>query len=476
MLKWLKRLGILLGLFLILASLIVVTGFRHFSKPQSGGGPYAWNIEEVGYSNLGGRAGFKMAMQKSGEKWYLYIAHFWTRGWSVVDVTDPENPEHVIYIEGPVNTSTSNIQVADGLMVTSLERPIYELVDHMPWQMYAWAVGRTLMGKPLVAPGVKYDEGIILWDVKDPVSPRKLHQWKTGNTGTHRNYYQGGDHLWAAGHMPGFIGHQIIGLDISDPKEPKELGTFVFGEQKATTDDNPSRSKDGFYFHGPLHIEGNRGYASYGIKGGLILDVSDPQNLELLGSVNPFPGLGSVQGVHSFLPLGDRQVAVMSTEAHDEHCKPDPGESYTVIVDISDATNPTIISRFPDPIIPDNAPFESFCDRPGRSGVHNQHHHNNQSHLYRSDRFVFLAKFNEGVRLYDTQDPENVEEIGYFVPPDPVHRLGPMPSHLVAQTEDVIVDARGYVYISDKNQGLRILKVEHETFRKSLSVHPVLTE
>ena len=29
---------------------------------------------------------------------------------------------------------------------------------------------------------------------------------------------------------------------------------------------------------------------------------------------------------------------------------------------------------------------------------------------------------------------------------------------LVAQTEDVLVDTRGYIYITDKNQGLYILK------------------
>jgi sugar lactone lactonase YvrE len=29
---------------------------------------------------------------------------------------------------------------------------------------------------------------------------------------------------------------------------------------------------------------------------------------------------------------------------------------------------------------------------------------------------------------------------------------------LVAQTEDVVVDRRGYIYISDKNQGVHILR------------------
>jgi hypothetical protein len=45
-----------------------------------------------------------------------------------------------------------------------------------------------------------------------------------------------------------------------------------------------------------------------------------------------------------------------------------------------------------------------------------------------------------------------------FMPPDPVRRFGVLPTRLVAQTEDVIVDARGYAYVSDKNQGLYIVR------------------
>jgi hypothetical protein len=51
-----------------------------------------------------------------------------------------------------------------------------------------------------------------------------------------------------------------------------------------------------------------------------------------------------------------------------------------------------------------------------------------------------------------------VREVGYFLPPDPERRFGGFPTELVAQTEDVIVDARGYVYLSDKNQGLCVVR------------------
>jgi hypothetical protein len=38
-------------------------------------------------------------------------------------------------------------------------------------------------------------------------------------------------------------------------------------------------------------------------------------------------------------------------------------------------------------------------------------------------------------------------------------RRGPLPkTGLAAQSEDVVVDARGYIYISDKNHGVYILR------------------
>ena len=45
------------------------------------------------------------------------------------------------------------------------------------------------------------------------------------------------------------------------------------------------------------------------------------------------------------------------------------------------------------------------------------------------------------------------------MPPDPRRRYGPFPrDKLVAQTEDVLVDKRGYIYVTDNNQGVWILK------------------
>lgn len=74
---------------------------------------------------------------------------------------------------------------------------------------------------------------------------------------------------------------------------------------------------------------------------------------------------------------------------------------------------------------------------------------------------VFLSYFNAGLRVYDIRDERMPREIAYFVPRDPETRLGPLPrSRLVCQTEDVIVDARRNIFISDKNQGIHVLRLD----------------
>ena len=58
----------------------------------------------------------------------------------------------------------------------------------------------------------------------------------------------------------------------------------------------------------------------------------------------------------------------------------------------------------------------------------------------------------------DISDARAPREVGYFLPPDPTRRYGPLPTKLVAQSEDVLVDSRGIIYLTEKNQGLWTLQ------------------
>src|SRR5882672_4847306 len=78
-----------------------------------------------------------------------------------------------------------------------------------------------------------------------------------------------------------------------------------------------------------------------------------------------------------------------------------------------------------------------------------------------SDRMVVMPmRMEDGVARCTPPLTRPVQpvETGWFVPPDPEKNAGPLPKDLVTQTEDVLVDTRGYVYVTAKNWGVWVLR------------------
>jgi hypothetical protein len=395
-------------------------------------GYFAQNIETVGYHDLNNKPAFKLAMQEVNNRWYLYVAHLWHRGWSIIDVTEPTAPESSAFIPGPENTWTIQIQVADGKMITGLERiaPGWGGVD----------------GQPCT-------EGFFIFDVSAPTKLRQLGHFQTGSTGTHRNFYDGGRFVHAAAGAPGLSGKIYRIVDIADPAKPREVGRFSLPEQ------GNGAATGGLKFscHGPAHIEGNRAYLSYGDGGGIILDVSDFSEPKMISQL-AFRGITATQGIHTYLPLARRKIALINDEAIRENG--DENLNMAGIIDISDEKRPRMMSLFPLPEPPPESELKNFYEKAGRFGPHNHHHPNHQACLEDRDDIAYLTYFNAGLRVYDIRDPRQPKEIAYFVPADPKTRIGLKPSQLVAQSEDVIVDRRGFIYVSDKNHGIHILRLQ----------------
>ena len=393
-------------------------------------------MELVGYHDLERRPAFKIAMQEIGGRWFVYLSHFWHSGWTIVDVTDPSDPQMVRFVEGPPNTETTQIQVAEGRMLVSLERPLEEV--------YGKVEG--------------HDSGIQIYDVKsDPSTPYLLGSWKGDAVGTHRNFYAGGDVAYLCAKVEGWAGQILVALDVSDPHQPRELSRWWWPGQHLEAGEEPTY---GFYFHGPAYVEGTRAYLSYGRLGAIILDVSDPREPRFISRID-LGDLGSRLGCHSAVPIPERDLLVVNSEAILEGY--DDPLGYAVTVDISDETRPRVIGWLPRPQPARHTGYRNYQEKGGRYGPHNQAHHQRQGVFRRLQNTVLLTYFNAGLRVFDIEDPYNPNEVGYFVPEDPRERLGAMPrGRLVSQTEDVVVDARGYIYCTDKNHGLFILRYEGE--------------
>lgn len=406
-------------------------------EPFPPGKPWANNFRQTAYIDLEGRPAFKMAIHRAGERWFLYTAHFWHSGLSVTEITDPSAPRFIRFIPGPPNTWTLQVQVADGIMITSMER----IPD-------GW--GGDANGP--------FGEGFLIWDLSNPEDPQQLGHYKTGGMGTHRNYYDGGRYVHATALPEGYDGHIYQIVDIADPKNPVEVsrwwrpGQWLAGGEAGVP--------YGTLLHGGAYVKGDRAYLPYSAGGFVILDISDITQPKLVSDLPFSPPFQAFIAVHTAVPLTGRPLVLVNSEAINE--QGDEPLGYAGIVDIRDETRPRLITLFPQPQPPEGMGVRNFYDRPGRFGPHNQHQPQYQDVLFQDENIVFLTYFNAGLRAYDISDERTPREIGYFIPPDPVERRGPLPATgLVTQSEDVLVDARGNVFVSDKNHGIYVLRLEN---------------
>ena len=91
---------------------------------------------------------------------------------------------------------------------------------------------------------------VLLWDISDPENPKQVGSWMGGVTGAHRNSYPGGKYAYLSTSYPGFKSHIMVILDVSDPAHPKDVGKWWQPGQK--DGEPPSPYPEGF--HGPVNV------------------------------------------------------------------------------------------------------------------------------------------------------------------------------------------------------------------------------
>jgi len=423
----------------ILTSIVVAPPSQSHAD-QIPSGWAASNMQPIGYSEMDGRGGaFKMAIRHIGDRWYLYTGHLWHRGWSILDVTDPQNPKYLKFVGWPQdNTWTIQMELHDNLMITALQRE----------QARGW-------GGDVEKP---FDEGVVIWDISDPVNPKQLSHWKTGSLGVHRLGYPGGKYVNLAANMPGYRGQILVFLDISDPKNPKEISRWWEYGQK---EDEPAPATP-ISFHGPAIIDGNVAYLGYSNEVA-ILDISDMAHPKEISHLTVWPPFRGGIPVHDVLWLPEKKLLY----AHSESTAGDNPESascdeplfLSALIDVKDLTKPRLMSIMPTPVPPKDAPYKDFCGKGGRFGPHNTNLEYHLPDVEKPGNLIYATYFNAGLRVFNIEEPRVPTEVGWFIPPQPTKRAGPIPiGTLVNQSEDVLVDTRGNIYITDKQWGLFILK------------------
>ncbi len=402
--------------------------------------PPGWqasNMEAIGYSELGGRSGaFKMTIKQANGKWYLFLGHLWHYGFSIVDVTDPKNPRYVKFVDMPTNNWTIQLTHHDNILIAAMEK-----------QAFAWGGD----------PNKPFSEGAIIFDISDPENPKELSRWKTGATGTHRNSYPGGKYAFMSAAAPGSTGNQLVILDVSDPTKPVEVSRW---HQPGQMEGEPFPPAAPRGFHGPANLSPDGKSLVMAYSPSIVnLDISDIAHPKVTGQLQmspPFLSAGS-QSLHTSLPLWDRGLIYANSEASAERCQ--EGLNFAGLIDNRNPSMPRLMSLFPLPHPPEGAPYKNFCERGGRFGPHNTNQEIHLPDVEKPGNLIYLTYFTAGLRVFDIKDPVQPVESGWFLPPQPTKRAGPQPPNdLASQTEDVLVDTRGNIYIDDKHWGLWILR------------------
>ncbi len=391
---------------------------------------------------------------------FAYIGHMKPPlGTSVVDVSDPEQPKVIAELEvGSPWSHTHKVRVCGSRMITNVEqdrrhflrrgKQIPEIIQQLQnegvanptTEQIAQSMGITVQDVSDMQTGLErgYDEGgFKLWDISDPTRPQLLNYVQTHGFGVHR-FDMDQNHAYISTEMEGFVGNILVIYDISDPQNIAEVSRWWMPGQNVAAGEVPTWSGYGNRLHHAMRV-GDELWASVWHAGIRVIDVTDITNPVTVGSHNYHPAV--VEPTHTILPaqklFDGKRIALVCDEEHNHrHGQPHAG---LWVFDVSDLNNIIPLSTF------HVSELDSPWSRtPGcRFGMHQF-----QEHI-EADK-VFCAWFAGGLRVVDISDPYKPREDGFFIP-------APRPGAAAPQSNDVDTDARGLVYLLDRECGLDIL-------------------
>lgn len=447
----------------------------------------------VGLDPLQGRSSYQLAPHEQNGRWLLYVGHHpgkalnpltgavEVNGMSVLDVTDPRHPKY-LHHQPPSEAPWAKGQVSGSYH--------FSICDGS-------ALPRGKKGKVYVLRTVG-DFAHEIVDVTDPTEWRVVSEVVRSEPSDLDGAYHTHNSAWDCStglaimvvSKAGWHAAQIYrAFDLSDPEKPKHIRDFDLPGSEPGAADPAGRVIAGGVWANMAHgvrIADGRIYLSYNpfwAGSAQILDLrkfldGDPAAKEPLKPTAAsliYPQIGrldfpSYWGVHTSEPIlgmsipeyvGDkagpkRDILVTLSEGVITRC-----ERPRAVVFLMDITEPA----FPVPIstYQAQAKTEDYCDRFTYFGPHNIPAKTNPMF---NGKLLFVTYFAAGLRVVDIRDPFKPAEVGHYVPdatPNTryVEPKGPLQGREFEKTpltNDVAVDARGYVYISDRaSTGVHIL-------------------
>ena len=435
------------------------------SKVERPGGALARRVRRLGHLDLPGAG----QVTVSGRHAFVgHIPNSQNLGTSIVDIADPANPRLVatITLDDPASHS-HKVRVAGDLMIVNHERnptPVGRRAEQLP------SVRRELteaFGRPPtraeIAARLNITEadleqveaaekqpyrngGFRLYDVANPAQPKLIHHQLTGGIGVHR-FDMDARYAYISTEMEGFVGNILVTYDIRDPRRPQEVSRWWMPGQHIAGGERPTWSGKRHRLHHALRF-GDEMWASCWHGGFRVVDISDIARPKTVASYNyhpPFP-----EPTHTAMPAPElirgRRIALAIDEedqaqsANEEEARRGRLHAGMSTYDVSDLAQVKPLALF------EVSELDSpFARTPGaRFGAH-------QFHERMTGTLVHAVWFSAGLRIVDVADPSAPREVGFFIPEPAGGRAAP-------QTNDVMLDERGLIYIVDRHVGFDVLE------------------
>lgn len=352
-------------------------------------------------------------------------------GVNVFDMSDPTNPVRTARLVTPAMLSPHES------LVVSQEGGVLAAV----------------LGNPSFGPGIVdiYD---VSEDCRNPVlkssTPLGLFGHESGISPDGKTFFSG---------SPGTS--TLVALDISNPSLPRPLWAGQYSS------------------HGlSISPDGNRAYvASIGDPAGmLILDISEIQARKANPEVREVSRLTweTVTIPQNAIPFtsGGKQYVMEIDEYSGGNNGPlpvganGPNVGAARIIDISDETNPKVISNLRLDVH-NIANREEIANDPGAqnpTGGYAGHYCNIPTRV--NPTIVACSMILSGLRIFDIRDPANPVEVAYFnAPVKPRVLTLPAPASNWAMSSPAFVPERKEIWYTDGYQGFYVVKVTNNAWK-----------
>lgn len=463
------------------------------TKQLNADGSDSFNMELVGWNDSHGRVIYQTSVHNQNGRVIAYAGHFngravnllngqiETNGTSIIDVTDPAHTVYLKHLAANNGGSRMN-RLCDG----------NDLPKGVKNHTYLLRENGSLSHE--------------VWDVTVPENPSLVSTPITGQSTTHKNYWDcqtGLAYLVAgasatAGKPDGWkVGQHVKVYDLSDPANPKYIMDFGLPGQNPGTSVSPAPAQ----IHGPIIVSKlngktyNRMYNAYGVGNdgvvqivdlvkllpppygtGSYVDPAKPTDAELvqaeIGRVN-MPG---AEGAHTTWPMygisppniqnftdnTTRDILAVTSEETDNRCTGSP--HYMYMLDITAKVGKggsSTAEQHPWPIstvtVDDSSGRPNYCSRGTRFGVHSTHEAFDNA-LY--GKLVTSAWFDAGIRVTDVRDPYHPKEVAHYVWPVNISTQpssstinGVTYNQLDVSCDNTEVDSDNYIYCGDRVGG-----------------------